>query len=97
LYPFRNKNSLSKQENVRFREAGNCFLQAGTIARKPGAKSLELRAVTSLARLRLREGLGAEALANLQKIYGWFAEGPDTADLITVRCLLEEIENKQGK
>ena len=65
------------------REAEACLLQAIDIARGQQAKSLELRAVTSLSRLRQRLGKHEEARRMLGDVYGWFTEGFDTADLRT--------------
>ena len=56
-------------------EAEACFLKAIEIARHQRAKSWELRAVMSLARLWLRQGKKAEARQRLTEVYGWFTEG----------------------
>ena len=56
-----------------------------------GAKSLELRAAMSLARLWQQQGKHAEAYELLAPIYGWFTEGFDTTDLQEARALLEEL------
>src|SRR4030095_6091455 len=66
-------------------EAEICFRQALDIARLQHAKSLELRAALSLARLWQRHDKCAEARALLTPIYGWFTEGFDTADLRDAR------------
>ena len=55
------------------------------------AKSLELRAVTSLSRLLQKQGKKEEARQMLAEIYGWFTEGFDTADLKDAKALLEEL------
>src|SRR5207245_7945269 len=55
-------------------EAEACFLKAIEIAQWQQAKSLELRAVMSLARLRRQQGRQAEARQMLAEIYGWFTE-----------------------
>jgi predicted ATPase len=60
-------------------------------ARRQEAKSLELRAVMSLARLWQHQGKRAEAQALLAPVYGWFTEGFDTADLREAKALLEEL------
>ncbi len=60
-------------------------------ARSQEAKSWELRAATSLARLWRDQGKPAEARGLLAPIYGWFAEGFDTADLKDAKALLEEL------
>jgi predicted ATPase len=69
-------------------EAESCFHHALDIARTQQAKSLELRAATSLARLWQQQGKRAEAQALLAPIYGWFTEGFDTADLQEAKALL---------
>jgi predicted ATPase len=69
-----------------------CFHQALDVARRQEAKSLELRAATSLARLWQQQGQRAEAYALLAPIYGWFTEGFDTADLQEAKVLLEAWE-----
>jgi predicted ATPase len=68
-----------------------CFQQALAVARRQEAKSLELRAAMSLARLWQHQGKHAEAHALLAPIYGWFTEGFDTADLQEARALLKEL------
>jgi predicted ATPase len=72
-------------------QAEACFQQALAIARQQQAKSWELRAATSLARLWQSQGKRAEAHALLAPIYGWFTEGFDTADLQDAKALLEEL------
>jgi predicted ATPase len=67
------------------------FRQAIAIARRQGAKSLELRAVLSLSRLFLRQGKEEEARLMLAEIYGWFTEGFDTADLQEAKALLQAV------
>jgi predicted ATPase len=68
-----------------------CFRQAITIARRQQAKSLELRAATSLARLWQSQGKRQEAYELLAPVYGWFTEGFDTADLKDAKALLQEL------
>jgi predicted ATPase len=68
-----------------------CFQQAVTMAREQGAKSFELRAATSLARLWRDEGKHTEARDLLAPIYGWFTEGFDTRDLKEAKALLEKL------
>ena len=72
-------------------EAETCFLKAIEIARKQQAKSLELRAVMSLSRLWQQQGKKEDARQLLAEIYGWFAEGFDTADLQEAKALLDEL------
>jgi predicted ATPase len=61
--------------------------------RRPGqqARSPELRAATSLARLWRDQGKRAQAHDLLAPIYGWFTEGFDTADLKDAKALLDEL------
>ena len=72
-------------------DAEALFLKAIEIARVQEAKSLELRAATSLARLRQTQGRTVEARACLAPIYDWFTEGFDTRDLKDAKALLEEL------
>jgi predicted ATPase len=72
-------------------QAEACFQQALAIARRQQAKSWELRAAISLARLWQRQGKRAEAYELLAPIYGWFTEGFDTADLQEAKALLAEL------
>jgi predicted ATPase len=72
-------------------EAEACFQQALDVACRQQAKSLELRAATSLSRLWQRHGKRAEARDLLAPVYGWFTEGFDTADLQEARTLLEAL------
>jgi predicted ATPase len=72
-------------------EAEECFLKAIEIACKQQAKSLELRATVSLARLWQQQGKPHEARTILSAIYNWFTEGFDTKDLQEAQALLEEL------
>jgi predicted ATPase len=83
---------LLRQNDSKLVEAQSCFERAIEIARKQCAKSLELRATTSLARLLARQGRRDEARAMLAEIYGWFTEGFDTADLKDAKALLDELD-----
>jgi predicted ATPase len=73
-------------------EAEACFQHAIEVAQRQQAKSLELRAVTSLARLWQQQGKRAEAHKLLSEIYHWFTEGFDTKDLQEAKALLDELE-----
>jgi predicted ATPase len=82
---------LLRQDDSNAAEAQGCFERAIEIARKQSAKSWELRATTSLARLLVKQRRRDEARAMLADIYGWFAEGFDTADLKDAKALLDEL------
>jgi class 3 adenylate cyclase/tetratricopeptide (TPR) repeat protein len=73
-----------------------CFHQALDIARRQHAKSWELRAATSLARLWQSQGKRQEAHDLLAPVYGWFTEGFDTADLQEAKVFLEELGEPFG-
>ena len=82
---------LLKQDDSNAAEAQSCFQRAIEIARNQSAKSWELRATMSLARLLAKQGRRDEARAMLADIYGWFTEGFDTADLKDAKALLDEL------
>ena len=82
---------LLLQSTDRHAEAEACFQQAMAVARRQQAKSWELRAATSLARLWQQQGKRAAAYDLLAPVYGWFTEGFDTADLREAKALLEEL------
>ena len=67
------------------------FERALTVARKQQAKSWELRAAMSMARLWRDQGKVQQARELLAPVYGWFTEGFDTRDLKEAKALLEEI------
>jgi hypothetical protein len=68
-----------------------CFLKALDVARKQQAKSWELRAATSLARLWQQQGKNAKARQLLSPAYNWFTEGFDTKDLQEAKALLDDL------
>ena len=72
-------------------EAQRNFERALTVARRQKARSFELRAATSLARLWRDQGDRAKARNLLAPIYGWFTEGFDTLDLKEAKALLDEL------
>jgi predicted ATPase len=94
---YRLKGTLTLQSKVQGprskveKEAEECFLKAIEIAHRQQAKSWELRAVMSLARLWQQQGKKEEAHRMLSEIYGWFTEGFDTKDLQEAKVLLEEL------
>ena len=67
------------------------FARALAIARGQQAKSWELRAATSLARLLAAQRKRYDGRALLSEIYNWFTEGLETADLKDAKALLEEL------
>jgi predicted ATPase len=67
------------------------FERAIAISRAQKAKSWELRAATSLARLWPNHGKRQQAHDLLAPVYGWFTEGFDTADLKQAEALLNEL------
>jgi predicted ATPase len=94
---YRLKGELSLQSEVRSPRSGvqkeveECFLKAIEVARKQRAKSLELRAATSCARLWHQQGKQKDAHAIVAEIYNWFAEGFDTKDLQEAKAPLDEL------
>jgi predicted ATPase len=82
---------LLRQTGTPQEEAEAWLQRALDIARRQEAKSLELRAAMSLARLWQQQGKHAAARGLLAPIYGWFTEGFDTADLQEARTLLDQL------
>jgi len=72
-------------------EAETAMQQGIDVAHRQNAKSWELRAAMSLARLRRQQGRPQEAVALLAPILGWFTEGFDTADLKEAKTLLDKL------
>jgi class 3 adenylate cyclase/predicted ATPase len=81
---------LASQEPDEMRAEAS-FRKAIAIARGQDAKSFQLRAATSLARLLAHQGRGEEARALLVPVYDWFTEGFDTTDLKAAKALLEQL------
>ncbi len=71
----RQKPALGLVEGAKIEEVEECFQKAINIDRQQEAKSWELRAATSLARLWQQQGKKEEARQLLAEIYGWFTEG----------------------
>jgi predicted ATPase len=89
---YRLKGELLLQQNSDNQaEAEHCFHHAISRAQNQSAKSWELRAATSLARLWQQQGKRQEAHDLLAPIYHWFTEGFDTADLQDAKTLLDEL------
>ena len=76
-----------------FESSEQDFRDAIQVARAISAKSLELRATTSLARLLRDSDRRDEGRVMLGDIYGWFTEGFDTADLKDAKALLDKLGN----
>ena len=72
-------------------KAEGYFVRAVTVARQQQAKSWELRASMSLARLWRSQGKPQQARELLAPVYGWFTEGFDTLDLKNAKAMLEEL------
>jgi class 3 adenylate cyclase/DNA-binding CsgD family transcriptional regulator/predicted ATPase len=70
-------------------KAESCFRRGIDLARSRSAKTWELRAATSLAKLWAEQGKRAEADDLLAPVYGWFTEGFDTPDLKDAKALLD--------
>ena len=67
------------------------FDRALSVARQQQAKSWELRAAMSMARLWRDQGKPQQARELLTPVYGWFTEGFDTLDLKEAKALLDEL------
>jgi predicted ATPase len=79
-------------EDGKFNDARRCIGEAmAAVARQQQAKSWELRAAMSMARLWRDQGKPQQARELLAPIYGWFTEGFDTRDLKEAKALLEEL------
>jgi len=80
-----------RRENGQTELAETDFRNALSLARRMGAKALELRTTTSLARLLVSQGRREQARAMLAEIYSWFTEGFDTPDLKDAKALLDDL------
>ena len=85
--------ALANEQGFAYCEAVGRILQGWTLSAtaSQGAKSLELRAATSLARLWRRRGKREEARRLLSDVDGWFTEGFDTVDRRAAKALLDEL------
>jgi len=82
---------LLRRHEANVVQAEESFRKAIDIARSQSAKSWELRATMSLARLLDKQGRRGEARKMLAEIYSWFTEGFDTRDLKDAKALLDEL------
>ena len=73
------------------KKAQSYFERALAVARQQQAKSWELRAAMSLARLWRDQGKPQQARELLAPVYGWFTEGFDTRDLKEAKALLDQL------
>lgn len=78
-------------------QAAACFRKALAVSRQQQAKSLELRAALSLARLRQKQGRREDARRLLEETCRWFSEGFDTPDLEEARALLDVLAGDSHK
>jgi class 3 adenylate cyclase/tetratricopeptide (TPR) repeat protein len=92
LYLFKGQLLLIK-DAAGLRKAKQCFSAAITIARGQHAKSDELTVAIQLAKIMMQQGRRKQARAMLSKIYNWFTEGFDTADLKEAKALLEQLHS----
>ena len=91
LYRLKGELLLLLQNASAQAQAESCFREAIEVARRQQAKSWELSATTSLARLLATRGKRTEARTMLAEIYNWFTEGFDTAQLKDAKALLDEL------
>jgi predicted ATPase len=82
---------LLKRDPANTLLAEEAFLSAIAIAQQQKARTFELRAAMSLARLWRDQGKVQQARELLAPVYGWFTEGFDTRDLKEAKALLEEL------
>jgi predicted ATPase len=85
------EGELRRVQGASAAESEACFERALAVACDQSAKSFELRAASSLARLWCDQGRRDEARHLLAAIYGWFTEGFDTPDLRQAKALLDEL------
>jgi predicted ATPase len=88
---YRIKGHVLLQRDAQHGNAEEYFLKAIDVAKSQDAKSWELRAATSLARLWQSLGRATEAHDLVAPVYNWFTEGFDTKDLKDAKALLDEL------
>jgi predicted ATPase len=82
---------LLKRDPANMVPAEKTFLTAIAVAQQQKARSFELRAAMSLARLWRDQGRPQQARELLAPVYGWFTDGFDTSDLKEAKALLDEL------
>ena len=82
---------IARKSDADALKAEKYFERALAVARQQQAKSWELRAATSMARLWRDQGKVHQAHELLAPVYGWFTEGFDTRDLKDAKALLDEL------
>ena len=85
------RKAVVEAERPAVANAEDCFNQSIEIAQRQKAKSLELRALMSMARLYQNQGKQAQARSRLTQVYARFTEGFDTMDLREAKALLNEL------
>src|SRR5208282_2270836 len=90
---YRHKGQLLQSQG-HTEAAEELYRKAMIIAEKQEAKLWEIRAATSLARLRCNQGRHTEARDMLAPIYGWFTEGFDTPDVKEAKALLDSLAGR---
>jgi predicted ATPase len=80
-----------KREPANAAPAEEAFLASIAVAQQQEARTFELRAAMSMARLRRDQGKRQQAHDLLAPVYGWFTEGFDTLDLKEAKALLDEL------
>jgi predicted ATPase/DNA-binding winged helix-turn-helix (wHTH) protein len=90
------KGELALMQGASAETAEAVFLRSIDLARRQAALCWELRATTSLARLRAGLGQVEEARALLGNVYGRFTEGFGTSDLMAAKSLLHQIARQRG-
>ena len=85
------KGAVAVESGADIDAAEACFQRALEVARHQKAKSLELRAATSLAKIWRDQNRMIAARDLLAPVYNWFTEGFDTPDLHDAKMLLDEL------
>ncbi len=94
IYRLKGEFLLARHGEERTKEIEKYYKKSIQIAKKQHAKSLELRAATSMARLWSTQGKNSEALKLVSDVYNWFTEGFTTQDLTEARQLIEAMSAK---